>query len=148
MLFDKNFSNSQIIYNFTAQLLSISTKKNDFILCTDMIADDILLLKLIQSKDEHAFKYLFDLYFVPLCRYAHLYLTDAQEEEELVLDIYMHLWEHSAQINLTLSLKAYLSKRYATGASTSCGIKSLHFRLKKQVTSPTMKLPLRLKWKN
>lgn len=73
-----------------------------------MIADDILLLKLIQSKDEHAFKYLFDLYFVPLCRYAHLYLTDAQEEEELVLDIYMHLWEHSAQINLTLSLKAYL----------------------------------------
>ena len=57
MLFDKNFSNSQIIYNFTAQLLSISTKKNDFILCTDMIADDILLLKLIQSKDEHAFKY-------------------------------------------------------------------------------------------
>lgn len=108
MLFDKNFSNSQIIYNFTAQLLSISTKKNDFILCTDMIADDILLLKLIQSKDEHAFKYLFALYFVPLCRYAHLYLTDAQEEEELVLDIYMHLWEHSAQINLTLSLKAYL----------------------------------------
>lgn len=73
-----------------------------------MIADDILLLKLIQSKDEHAFKYLFDLHFVPLCRYAHLYLSNTQEAEELVLDIYMYLWEHSHQIHLTLSLKAYL----------------------------------------
>jgi len=73
-----------------------------------MIADDILLLKLIQSKDEHAFKYLFDLHFVPLCRYAHLYLRNAQEAEEIVLDIYTYLWEHSQKINLTLSLKAYL----------------------------------------
>lgn len=73
-----------------------------------MIADDILLLKLIQSKDEHAFKYLFDTYFVPLCRYVHLYLDSTQEGEELVLDIFMYLWEHSNQINLTLSLKAYL----------------------------------------
>ncbi|TGY09187.1 RNA polymerase sigma-70 factor [Bacteroides muris (ex Afrizal et al. 2022)] len=73
-----------------------------------MVADDILLLKLIQSKDEHAFKYLFDMYFVPLCRYAHLYLNNTQEGEELVLDIYMYLWEHGNQINLTLSLKAYL----------------------------------------
>lgn len=113
-----------------------------------MIADDILLLKLIQSKDEHAFKYLFDLYFVPLCRYAHLYLTDAQEEEELVLDIYMHLWEHSAQINLTLSLKAYLFQAVRNRCLNFLRDKSLHFRLTKQVTSPTMKLPLRLKWKN
>lgn len=73
-----------------------------------MIADDILLLKLVQSKDEQAFKYLFDAYFVPLCRYVHLYLDSTQEGEELVLDIFMHLWEHSSKINLTLSLKAYL----------------------------------------
>ncbi|MDE6800538.1 MAG: RNA polymerase sigma-70 factor [Phocaeicola sp.] len=73
-----------------------------------MIADDVLLLKLIQSKDEHAFKYLFDTYFVSLCRYVHLYLDSTQEGEELVLDIFMYLWEHSSQINLTLSLKAYL----------------------------------------
>lgn len=73
-----------------------------------MIADDILLLKLIQDKDKHAFKYLFDTYFVSLCRYVHFYLDNAQEGEELVLDIFMYLWEDSNQINLTLSLKAYL----------------------------------------
>lgn len=83
-------------------------RKNAFTHIDKMIADDILLLKLIQSKDEHAFKYLFDTYFVPLCRYVHLYLDSTQEGEELVLDIFMHLWEHSNQINLTLSLKAYL----------------------------------------
>lgn len=73
-----------------------------------MIADDILLLKLVQSKDEKAFKYLFDTYFVSLCRYVHLYLDSTQEGEELVLDIFMYLWEHGSKINLTLSLKAYL----------------------------------------
>lgn len=73
-----------------------------------MITDDILLLKLVQSKNEQAFKYLFDKYFVPLCRYVHLYLDSTQEGEELVLDIFIHLWERSHQINITLSLKAYL----------------------------------------
>ncbi|MDE6349174.1 MAG: hypothetical protein K2L60_11135 [Bacteroides sp.] len=73
-----------------------------------MVTDDILLLKLIQAKDEQAFKFLFDTYFVPLCRYVHLYLDSTQEGEELVLDILMYVWEHSSQINLTLSLKAYL----------------------------------------
>lgn len=73
-----------------------------------MITDDILLLKLIQSKDEQAFKYLFDTYFVPLCRYAHLYLENHEDGEELVLDIFMYVWEHGHQINLTLSLKSYL----------------------------------------
>lgn len=73
-----------------------------------MIADDILLLKLIQAKDEQAFKYLFDTYFVSLCRYVHLYVDSTQEGEELVLDLFMYFWEHSSQINLNLSLKAYL----------------------------------------
>lgn len=70
--------------------------------------DDILLLKLIQSGDEQAFKYLFDTYFVSLCRYMHLYLDDRQEVEELVLDLFMYVWEHREHINIHLSLKAYL----------------------------------------
>lgn len=38
------------------------------------INDDILLLKLIQSGNEQAFKYLFDTYFASLCRFAHVYV--------------------------------------------------------------------------
>lgn len=70
--------------------------------------DDILLLRLIQAGDEHAFKYLFDTYFVSLCRYMHLYLDDTQEIEEVALDIFLYIWEHRERINITLSLKAYL----------------------------------------
>lgn len=70
--------------------------------------DDILLLKLIQSGDEHAFKYLFDTYFTSLCRYMHLYLDNTQEVEELALDLFLYLWEHREQMNINLSLKAYL----------------------------------------
>lgn len=70
--------------------------------------DDILLLRLIREDDKHAFKYLFDTYFVSLCRFAHLYLTNTQDAEELVLDLFVYLWEHRGEINVTLSLKAYL----------------------------------------
>lgn len=70
--------------------------------------DDILLLKLIQAGDEHAFKYLFDTYFASLCRYMHLYLDDTQEVEEVALDIFLYVWEHRERINITLSLKSYL----------------------------------------
>lgn len=70
--------------------------------------DDILLLKLIQSGDEHAFKYLFDTHFVSVCRFMNVYLDNTQEAEELSLDIFLYIWEHSETIELKLSLKAYL----------------------------------------
>lgn len=70
--------------------------------------DDILLLKLIQSGDEHAFKYLFDTHFVSVCRFMNVYLDNTQEAEELALDIFVYIWEHSQTIELKLSLKAYL----------------------------------------
>ena len=44
-----------------------------------MHQDDILLLKLIKQGDEHAFKYLFDTYFVSLCRYINLYVDSYTE---------------------------------------------------------------------
>lgn len=71
-------------------------------------ADDILLLKLIKSGDEHAFRHLFDLYFVSLCRYINIYLNNYAETEELALDIFTYLWEKREQVEIKLSFKAYL----------------------------------------
>ena len=70
--------------------------------------DDILLLKLVQSGDEIAFKYIFDTYFVSLCRFSRLYIDNVQDAEELVLDLFTYLWENKEHININLSLKAYL----------------------------------------
>lgn len=73
-----------------------------------MPTNDILLLQLIKQDDEKAFKYLFDTYFVPLCRFMALYLKDRQEVEELALTIFMNLWENRATLILKISFKAYL----------------------------------------
>jgi len=73
-----------------------------------MPTNDILLLQLIKQDDEKAFKYLFDTYFVPLCRFMALYLKDRQEVEELALTIFMNLWENRAILILKISFKAYL----------------------------------------
>ncbi|MDR0892181.1 MAG: RNA polymerase sigma-70 factor [Mediterranea sp.] len=70
--------------------------------------NDILLLKLIKEGDTHAFRHLFDLYFVALCRYMNLYLKNQQEAEEAALDIFTHFWTHREGIEIKLSLKAYL----------------------------------------
>lgn len=73
-----------------------------------MSTNDILLLQLIKQDDEKAFKYIFDTYFVSLCRFMALYLKDKQEVEEIALTIFMNLWENRATLTLKISFKAYL----------------------------------------
>ncbi len=72
------------------------------------VQDDILLYKLIAQGDQKAFKYLFDLYFVPLCRFGILYLKDQQEVEQIAMDIFTYVWEEKEHIEIHLSYKAYL----------------------------------------
>lgn len=71
-------------------------------------ADDIFLLKLISQGDKNAFKYLFDLYFIPLCRFAKIYVREETAAEEIVLDIFVAVWEKRESIDLKISWKAYL----------------------------------------
>lgn len=70
--------------------------------------NDILLLKLLQSNDKQAFKYLFDTYFESMCRYMFLFLKDKQDVEEIALDIFMYVWENSEKLDIKVSFKAYL----------------------------------------
>lgn len=70
--------------------------------------DDILLIRLIQLGDEKAFNYIFDIYFVAMCRFGYFYLNSQEEAEEIALDIFIHLWEKRMKLNIQLSLKSYL----------------------------------------
>ena len=76
--------------------------------------DDISLFKQIQSNNKSAFDILFRKYYTPLCRYAVQILRDPDESEETVQDIFVNLWTHRAQLNITKSLASYLftSVRY------------------------------------
>ena len=70
--------------------------------------NDILLLNLLKADDEKAFKYIFDRYFSPLCRFMYLYVKNQQEVEEMSLDIFTHVWENRATLEIKLTFKAYL----------------------------------------
>lgn len=74
----------------------------------DQLTDDILLVKQLQQGDEDAFKKIFDMYFVPLCRFANLYVPHPQEAEDIVMDLFVHIWEYRERFTIQLSIKAYL----------------------------------------
>jgi RNA polymerase sigma-70 factor (ECF subfamily) len=51
---------------------------------------------------------LFDRYYAPLCRFAEFWLRDRASAEEVVLDVYTHVWQHAAELRITVSVRAYL----------------------------------------
>lgn len=73
-----------------------------------LINDEIHILKLLRNGDEQAFKSLFDIYFVPLCRFMKLYLKNEAEAEEIALDIFMHIWTNRKDFQIKISIKSYL----------------------------------------
>jgi len=70
--------------------------------------DDVFLLRLISLGDKQAFKYLFDTFFVSLCRFARLYVDDHGIAEEIVLDVFTAVWEKREKIDIKITWKAYL----------------------------------------
>ncbi len=70
--------------------------------------DDILLLNKIRGGDESAFKYLFETYFTPLCRFMNVYIVERTIVEESVLDVFLYVWENRKTLQIQLSFKAYL----------------------------------------
>lgn len=70
--------------------------------------DDVFLLRLIRGGDKQAFKYLFDTFFAPLCRFTRMYVADRMAAEEIVLDVFTSVWEKKENIEIRISWKAYL----------------------------------------
>ncbi len=70
--------------------------------------DDLFIVHLIKAGDELAFKHLFELHFVPLCRFIRLYISEAKAAEDIVLDIFTGIWEKRQSWQIQLSIKAYL----------------------------------------
>ncbi len=62
----------------------------------------------IRLGDEKAFNTLFKGYYSSLCRYAYDILRDQESSKEMVLDLFVHIWESRATFTVTSSLKGYL----------------------------------------
>lgn len=66
------------------------------------------LCRAIRQGSEPAFEVLFRQHYAALCAYAHYLLADADDAEEEVQALLVHLWEKRGDLVVTGSLKAYL----------------------------------------
>jgi len=72
----------------------------------DAHADD--LEARIRAGDVRAFEQLFRAHYEPLCRFAFRYLLDRALAEDLVQDLFAHLWADRARLELRACARAYL----------------------------------------
>ncbi len=64
----------------------------------------------LKAGNSKIFSKLFDEYYDPLCRTCLRYLPDRHEAEEIVQDLFVHLWERRSEIAIDKSVAAYLFK--------------------------------------
>lgn len=69
--------------------------------------EEYIIIQLKQGNDS-AYRYLFDTYYVRLCRVAKLYTGDNYVSENLVGDLIFYLWENRETLNIHSSLSSYL----------------------------------------
>lgn len=62
----------------------------------------------IATGGRSAFEALFRTHYRPLCAFANGYLKDAERAEDLVQDLFFHLWENRDTLGISGSVKSYL----------------------------------------
>jgi len=68
------------------------------------------LLDKIKRGDEKAFELLFRTYYKSLCQFTYRILKDAIIAEEIVQDIFYHLWGKRQNMDMIITVKSYLFK--------------------------------------
>ena len=74
----------------------------------DNAYDLALWARISRGGELAAFRELFDRHYASLCRFAEYWLRDRTSAEEIVLDVYTHVWQHAAELQVTASVRAYL----------------------------------------
>lgn len=62
----------------------------------------------LRAGNENVFEQMFRLHYQRLCNYAAGILNDMDEAEEVVQQMFLHIWEKRSEIEISLSLKSYL----------------------------------------
>lgn len=65
-------------------------------------------IRKLQSGDRKAFQDIFDRYYEPICLYCIKRIGSREEAEEITQDIFVKLWIKRNELNINISLKAYL----------------------------------------
>ncbi len=66
------------------------------------------VLEELKHGSKKAFEYVFKTYYVSLCRYAEEILRDRQQAEDVVMNLFVIIWDERKKINITTSIRSYL----------------------------------------
>ncbi|WP_200975631.1 RNA polymerase sigma-70 factor [Echinicola sp. 20G] len=75
-----------------------------------MRIEDKLLVNEIQKRNKDVFEALFHDYYPPLMKFAEGFVFDVEVCEDIVQNIFVHIWEQAEYLNITTSFKSYLYK--------------------------------------
>lgn len=64
--------------------------------------------RIARHDDQRAFRGLFDQFYPELTRFALFYLKNQETAEELVLDVFLKIWQMRAMLLTILNFRAYL----------------------------------------
>ncbi len=90
--------------------------------------EDDVLVKLVQSGDNSAFRKLFIKYYPTLCEYAAMYVGD-YDSEDLVQRLMIYIWEERENICVETSIKTYLFKSVKNRCLNSIRDKKTHSKI-------------------
>jgi RNA polymerase sigma-70 factor (ECF subfamily) len=71
-------------------------------------ATEKYLLESIRNGDKRAFEFLFRNYYCDLCTYAKNILLNESVAEDLVMDVFVRLWETENRLSIKTSISGYL----------------------------------------
>jgi RNA polymerase sigma-70 factor (ECF subfamily) len=60
------------------------------------------------NKEKEDYRYLFQLYYKPLCHLSTHYLDNKDEAKGVVQDVFVKLWEIRHELNLDSNLRNFL----------------------------------------
>lgn len=66
------------------------------------------LTESVKSGDKKSFEFLFKSYYSGLCKYARNIVRNETTAEDLVMDIFVRLWESPGKLDISTSLSGYL----------------------------------------
>jgi RNA polymerase sigma-70 factor (ECF subfamily) len=72
-----------------------------------MNIEDKILLNEVRKRNKKVFEALFYEYYPHLTRYAEGFIFGKQACEDIVQNLFVHLWENCEKINIETSVKAY-----------------------------------------
>lgn len=92
-----------------------------------MELNDQEILTLLKSNGQKAMELIYNEYYNYLCHATYKILGDSNSTEDIVQDVLMEIWKKKEQLQVNISLKAYLRRACINKALNSLRGKKMQF---------------------